>query len=65
MGKRRSHNRGENNPASKLTEKQVREILVLLSRDELQEVIAEKYDISRSLVSMIKHRRIWKDVSHD
>ena len=54
------HNmRGENSPCSKLTEKQVREILEL---DLKHREIAEIFNVSRRTIGMIKKRVIWKHI---
>lgn len=54
-----THNRGERHARVKLTEKQVLEIRALLSQGMPEKEVAELYDVSRSCVCFIKHRRNW------
>ena len=54
---RRAH--GERNGHAKLTREQV---LQIRQEAASQQVIADKYGISRSLVSMIRSGRIWKHI---
>ena len=57
------HNSGENNPNSKLTEKIVLEIRADWATGKYtQQQLAEKYDVSRSLISKIVNRKIWKHI---
>lgn len=53
--------RGEKNGQSKLTEKQVKEIL---ESDEIHQVLATRYGISRSNISLVKRREAWKHVEN-
>uniref|UniRef100_A0A6M3IFD4 GIY-YIG domain-containing protein n=1 Tax=viral metagenome TaxID=1070528 RepID=A0A6M3IFD4_9ZZZZ len=59
-------NRGENNANAKLTEQDVREIMVLLEDGVLsQQQIADRYGVSRETVRLIKRRRTWAHVSNE
>lgn len=53
-----THNRGERNPLSKLSEQHVREILYLKGR-ELQKDTAARYGVSRRTVSHIQKGTRW------
>jgi len=55
-----SKNKGENNVNSKLSEKEVKEIRKLCSIGVPQHIIAENYNVSRTVISFIKTRRTWK-----
>ena len=60
--RKRNRNRqakGEDNSNSKLTAKQVMEIY---NSPLLQNEIAKLYNINRSLVSRIKHKKLWKHI---
>ena len=52
--------KGAANSASKLTDEQVQEIRALLRAGVLQASIAEAYGVTASLVSLLKHKRIWE-----
>ncbi len=56
------HAHGERAGGSKLTEKEVIEILTLLEDDIKISVIAKIYNVSNCTISDIKHRRSWKHV---
>ena len=57
------HNSGENNPNSKLTEKIVLEIRADWATGKYtQQQLAEKYDVSRSLIGLIVNRKIWTHI---
>lgn len=51
---------GEMVKTSRLTEAQVVEIRALLAAGELQQVIADRYNVTQSLVSMINRGKIWR-----
>lgn len=53
-------NSGEKHPMSKLTEMEVREILLNNSDSYLD--ISKKYNVTAPTISMIKNRKIWKKV---
>lgn len=56
----RRHTRGENNPQSKLTEAEAREVKRLANEGDMtQREIADKYDLSQSVVSNIKNGEKW------
>ena len=50
--------KGENNSASKLTPK---DVLAIRSSDEKQRVLAERYGITQSAISLIITRKNWKE----
>jgi len=50
---------GSKHFASKLTEKQVIEIR---NTEGVHRIIAEKYGVTRNLITMIKNRKIWKHI---
>jgi DNA-binding CsgD family transcriptional regulator len=55
--------KGEQNGSSILTEKEVREIMILLSSKDLsQTAIARKYKVTVSTVNAIKMKRLWKHI---
>ena len=56
------HIYGMKHPRSKLTDEQVLEIRAI---NGTHQTIADKYDISRRLVGMIKKRDIWNHLSKD
>jgi len=57
------HNSGGNNPNSKLTEKIVLEIRADWATGKYtQQQLAEKYNVSRSLISLIVNRKIWTHI---
>ncbi len=57
------HNKGENNPAHKLTEEDVIQIKLLLKEGKLtQKEIAEKFKVSKIIISLIKYGKIWSHV---
>jgi len=49
-------------PRAKLTPDQVREIRVELGKGVLQKVLAERYNIARSVISAIHTGKTWRDV---
>lgn len=53
---------GSRNGRSKLTEEDVLEILVRLSRKERGSRLAKEFDVSRDVISRIKKREIWTHV---
>ena len=57
---------GEDNPAHKLTEEQVKEIIkILLSKTMSYSQIAKKFNCSKSTISAIKQKRNWKYLTKD
>jgi hypothetical protein len=52
--------KGENNPIAKLNYRKVDEIRVLLDTKLTQAEIAERYAVDRTLISLIKNNKIWK-----
>lgn len=55
--------KGTNIGSSKLTVDKVKEIKTLLSNPNLkQEELAQKYSVSREMISSIKNGRCWKNV---
>lgn len=54
--------RGVNNPSSKLAELDVIEIRGLLDQDVPQQKIADRYKVSRSMISNIKRGHSWRHV---
>lgn len=56
------NNTGERNGQSKLTEIQVKEIKILLSKKTTQQKIADMYGVSRSCILGIHIGRLWKHV---
>ena len=57
--------KGEDNPASKLTEKQVMDIITDLLNHVPYSVLMQKYDVSKSTISSIKNKRNWKYLTQD
>lgn len=56
--------RGENNGSSKLNEKQIREIKVLLSEGKMTMIdIGRRFDVSRTLIGHIKRGKLWSYIS--
>lgn len=55
--------RGSKTPRSKLTEKDVLEILELLSRGELSKDIAPKFNVSVSAIGYIKNGITWSHIT--
>ncbi len=55
--------RGEMNPASKLTEADVREIKQLLKQGMTQKIIALKFDVTKEAISLIHCGKNWKHVA--
>lgn len=53
--------KGEANGSAKLTASAVALIREALARGEIQRVIAERHDVSQTLVSAIKRGRLWND----
>ena len=60
---RRPHTIGTQNPNSKLTEDDVKEIRVLLDFGFLQKEIAEMYGVSQTRISVIKLNKHWSQTS--
>lgn len=58
-------NKGSNNPNSKLTEDDVKEIKIMLKNKVTQQKIADKFNVSRSLIGNIKNNKIWQHVEVD
>jgi hypothetical protein len=56
----RSAKTGEKNPAAKLTEEQVLDILVELEEGEKQLALALRYGVSVRHISRIKHGKRWR-----
>ncbi len=54
---------GEGNPAAKLTREDVIEIRRLLALGEMQKDVADKFRVSRSLISGISRNIVWRKVS--
>lgn len=54
--------RGEQNGASKLTEGIVQQIRAIVQQGEKHRVVAERFGVSRALVSFIATKRVWKHV---
>lgn len=54
--------RGENNPMSKLTDDNVREIRQLLAAGVAQTEIAARFGVARTIISRIKLGEIWRHV---
>ena len=52
-------NSGENNKASKLTKEQVITIRKRAAGGERQAALAREYDVSRNLIHLIVHRKMW------
>jgi DNA-binding NarL/FixJ family response regulator len=51
------------NPRSKLTEVEVKEIKQLLKQGVMQKVIAERFNIAKTVISRISTGDIWKDLN--
>lgn len=61
---RRKNTLGENNPTSRLNEKEVIEIRNLVKDGKMRDIdIAKKFNITRQMVYSIKTYRTWKHVS--
>lgn len=54
--------KGEDNPRAKLTDKEVKELLVLRQQGWLQNDIAAKFNITQSHVSAILRNKLWKHI---
>lgn len=52
---------GEANKGSKLTEEQVKEICALRGR-VTQKELAERFGVSKKLITLIQHKKVWKHV---
>lgn len=61
----RQSQKGSSNPASKLTEAQVTEILSQLSQGVPRRELQQKYNVSKTLIQMIATQRSWDGVSTD
>ena len=59
---KRGLNSGENNKASKLTKEQVITIRKRAAGGERQAALAREYDVSRNLIHLIVHRKMWAHV---
>ena len=59
MTAKKRHAHGERNGHSKL---KVVDVLAIRAADELHEVLAGRYGVTQSIISMIRSRRIWKHV---
>ncbi len=59
----RKYAAGSKNPASKLTEPEVREIKARLATGEHYEAIAIDFGVTKGVVQHIKHGRQWRHVS--
>lgn len=59
---RASRLRGSDNGRSKLTDSQVKDILIRLANGEKQEAIASLYKVSQVLISKIKLKRNWTHI---
>lgn len=58
--------RGENNPSDKLSEEEVKEIILLLKNKYCNhKLLSEVYGVSRSNISAISCGRSWKHISQD
>ncbi len=57
--------KGSENPASKLTEKEVKEIFECLKRGEQQIDVAKKFSVVKGLISDIARRVVWTHVETD
>lgn len=57
--------KGSENPASKLTEKKVKEIFECLKRGEQQNDVAKKFSVVKGLISDIARRVVWTHVETD
>lgn len=60
-----THNRGERQWQHKLTEQGVREIRALIAQGIKYEDIAAQYDVSRTTISHIRHRKAWAHVTEE
>lgn len=63
--KRGNAPKGSSHPNASLSEKDVSEILVLLSYGLTQQEVADQFNISQGHVSSISHRKAWKHVYSD
>lgn len=57
--------KGERNPNHKLTEKDITNICEKLLHKESMQCIANKYGVSKSTISHIKNKRIWKNITEN
>ena len=57
--------KGEKNPASKLTEEQVMDIITDLLNHVPYSVLTQKYNVKKSTISAIKNKRNWKYLTQD
>lgn len=57
--------KGEENPASKLKEEQVLDLIVDLLNHVPYSVLAKKYNCSKSTISAIKNKRNWTYLTKD
>lgn len=57
------NNNGENNPSSKLTEKDVYKIIDLFKEGKSCAFIAKQYNVSSSAIERIRRRETWKSVT--
>lgn len=61
----KTHNIGSENPASKLSEEEVKEIFECLKRGEQQIDVAKKFSVAKGLISDIARRKVWTHVETD
>lgn len=59
MPHRRPRNHGETNGMSRLKWPEVDEIRAELARGDMHKEIADRHGVSRSLISMIHHEKVW------
>ena len=57
--------KGEKNSQSKLTEKDVLEIINMLLNKIPYRKIMDKFNISKSTISAIKNKRLWRELTKD
>ena len=57
--------KGTKNPQCRLTEEQVIDIADMILQGCTIKVICEKYNISKSLVSAIRNKRLWTSLLKD
>ncbi|MBE7128090.1 hypothetical protein [Bacillus mycoides] len=65
IGKKVKLNLGEENPTSKITSEQAKEIKILLNKGIKQIEIAKMFDVSKYLISDIKRGKTWNHVKID
>lgn len=57
---RQAHTVGNMNNSAKLTEKDVKEIRLLLRSGIFQETIAKEFNVTQQLISRIRNKKAWK-----